>query len=76
MEYHEFVCAGAPCLFLAAAEPDPARIPAAGAGCCRECKYVAPFHIGDGSHTPAVEGSIKAGVATEGYHLYISRRPA
>jgi hypothetical protein len=75
VDYHEFVCAGAPCLFLATADPDPARIPAAAQACCREWTYVGPFLRGDGTHTPGVDASIKFRVAADGYHLYL-KRPA
>jgi hypothetical protein len=70
MEYHEFSCAGASTLFIATADADPARIPAAAQACCRRWLFVRSFRLGDGSHTPTVDTAIKAQVAAEGYHLY------
>ncbi len=73
VDYHEFVCAGAPCLFVATADPDPAHIPGAAQGCCRRWVYVGSFRLGDGTHTPTVDAAVRARVASDGYHLYLKR---
>ena len=74
MDYHEFVCAGAPTLFLVTAAPEPDRIPGAAQQCCLKWTYVRSIRLGDGSLTPDLETAIKVGVASEGYHIHI-RRP-
>jgi hypothetical protein len=69
MDYYEFVCAGTPSMSVVTADPDPARIPDAAWVCCREWKYSRTFRLGDGSHDAAVDATIQARVAAEGYHI-------
>ncbi len=75
MVYYEFVSARTPALFVATAHPDPADIPGAALQCCGRWEYVRPFRVGDGTHSPAVDATIRVRVAAEGYHIYL-KRPA
>ena len=73
MDYHEFVCEGGTALFIATTNADPAAIPDAAQLCCRKWVYSRTFRLGDGTHTPALDSTIRVRVASEGYHLYIMR---
>jgi hypothetical protein len=73
LEYHEFVCEGAAALFVATADPDPDRIPAAALLCCARWVHSRVFRLGDGTHSPALDSAIRVRVAADGYHLYLKR---
>jgi hypothetical protein len=73
VDYHEFVCEGAAALFLATADPDPTRIPAAAQRCCEKWVYSQTFRLGDGTHSPSLDAAIRVRVGSDGYHLYIKR---
>lgn len=73
MDYHEFVCAGTPTIFLAARVADPNLIPDAGRVLCWEWRHVRGFSLGDGFHTAMLEMAIRDRVAIDGYHIYVVR---
>jgi hypothetical protein len=70
MVYFEFVCLGTPSMFVAAASADPAGIPNGALVCCREWGFVQRCETGDGSHSPALDSAIAAGIADVGYYIH------